>query len=130
MLISLNYQFDCTAGSLLELFVSILEQRQVVAAEFYKFFCIVASVPAKLRELKMFRRVFVVSLMAVLPMLAVAQEKAVETDPLAQYRAEATKKWEAEIVKLEEQDRNQPDPKDGILFIGSSSIRMWSRLAN
>jgi lysophospholipase L1-like esterase len=76
----------------------------------------------------MFRRVFVVSLMAVLPMLAVAQEKAVETDPLAQYRSEATKKWEAEIVKLEEQDRNQPDPKDGILFIGSSSIRMWSSL--
>lgn len=76
----------------------------------------------------MIRRIFVLSLLAALPMLAVAQEKAVETDPLAQYRAEATKKWEAEIVKLEQSDRSQPDPKDAILFIGSSSIRMWTSL--
>ena len=60
------------------------------------------------------------------PLLAVAQDKAGEADPLSQYRAHATEKWEAEIAKLEAQDRSHPDPEDAILFIGSSSIRRWT----
>jgi lysophospholipase L1-like esterase len=58
-----------------------------------------------------------------------AQDAAGPTDPLAAYRAQAEKQWEAEIVKLEEQDQSQPDPNDAILFIGSSSIRLWKDLA-
>jgi lysophospholipase L1-like esterase len=34
-------------------------------------------------------------------------------------------RWEDAIQKFEESDRQQPPPQDGILFIGSSSIRMW-----
>ncbi|MBS1810099.1 MAG: hypothetical protein JST84_18205 [Acidobacteria bacterium] len=41
----------------------------------------------------------------------------------------ATSKWESEIRKFEEADRQNPPPKNGVLFIGSSSIRMWKDLA-
>ena len=37
-------------------------------------------------------------------------------------------KWESEIVAFEASDRTNPPPKDCILFVGSSSIRMWSTL--
>jgi lysophospholipase L1-like esterase len=63
-----------------------------------------------------------------LPQVALAQEKSAGSDPLSQYRVSATEKWEAEIIKLEQQDRSQPDPRDAILFIGSSSIRRWTDL--
>ncbi len=36
-----------------------------------------------------------------------------------------TNKWEAEIRKFEESDRRNPPPKGAVLFIGSSSIRLW-----
>jgi GDSL-like Lipase/Acylhydrolase family len=36
--------------------------------------------------------------------------------------------WEKEIAVFEARDRTNPPPRDGILFIGSSSIRMWSSL--
>ncbi len=48
---------------------------------------------------------------------------------LAKYREKATEKWEADIQKLEKIDQSQPDPADPILFLGSSSIRMWKDLA-
>ncbi len=38
-------------------------------------------------------------------------------------------KWEKEISAFEAKDRDQPPEKGGILFIGSSSIRMWKTLA-
>lgn len=38
-------------------------------------------------------------------------------------------KWEPEIAKFEEADRNSPPPKGAVLFIGSSSIRLWQNLA-
>jgi lysophospholipase L1-like esterase len=50
-------------------------------------------------------------------------------DPIAQYRAAATEKWETAIKKLEELDKTQPDPPQAVLFIGSSSIRLWKDLA-
>jgi lysophospholipase L1-like esterase len=38
-------------------------------------------------------------------------------------------KWEKEIAAFEASDKTKPPPQDGILFIGSSSIRMWTTLA-
>ncbi len=35
------------------------------------------------------------------------------------------KKWGAAIAGFEQQDRQKAPPKDAILFVGSSSIRMW-----
>jgi lysophospholipase L1-like esterase len=34
-------------------------------------------------------------------------------------------RWEAEIRKFEEQDKVEPPPKEGAVFVGSSSIRLW-----
>jgi lysophospholipase L1-like esterase len=38
-------------------------------------------------------------------------------------------KWESEIAQIEKKHPAKPDEKGGIIFIGSSSIRMWSSLA-
>lgn len=38
-------------------------------------------------------------------------------------------KWETEIAAFETADRTNPPPKKAILFIGSSSIRLWKTLA-
>jgi lysophospholipase L1-like esterase len=38
-------------------------------------------------------------------------------------------KWEKEIAAYEAADRENPPPKGGILFIGSSTIRLWKTLA-
>ncbi|HVF86064.1 MAG TPA: SGNH/GDSL hydrolase family protein [Pyrinomonadaceae bacterium] len=46
----------------------------------------------------------------------------------AQQQPATTNKWEAEIRKFEEADRKTPPPKDAVLFVGSSSIRLWSSL--
>jgi len=37
-------------------------------------------------------------------------------------------RWEKEIAAFEAKDRTSPPPKNGILFIGSSTIRMWKTL--
>lgn len=34
-------------------------------------------------------------------------------------------RWEKSILAFESQDKKAPPPTDGILFVGSSSIRMW-----
>jgi lysophospholipase L1-like esterase len=39
-----------------------------------------------------------------------------------------SKKWEGEISAFEARDRTNPPPKNCIVFVGSSSIRMWSTL--
>ncbi len=38
-------------------------------------------------------------------------------------------KWEKEVAAYEAADRQSPPPKRGILFIGSSTIRLWKTLA-
>jgi lysophospholipase L1-like esterase len=38
-------------------------------------------------------------------------------------------KWEKEVAAYEVSDRQNPPPKGGILFIGSSTIRLWKTLA-
>lgn len=40
-----------------------------------------------------------------------------------------TNRWEKDIAAFEAQDRTNPPPKGAILFIGSSSIRLWKTLA-
>ena len=40
------------------------------------------------------------------------------------------KKWETEIKKFEESDRQNPPPKHAVVFIGSSSIQSWKSLAD
>lgn len=48
---------------------------------------------------------------------------------LAKYRDTATKRWGKEIEKLEARDQREQDPPDAILFVGSSSIRLWETIA-
>ena len=38
-------------------------------------------------------------------------------------------KWEKEISAYEQMDRTNPPPKKAVLFIGSSTIRMWKSLS-
>lgn len=50
-------------------------------------------------------------------------------DPIAAYRQAAVERWEEEIRKLEKLDQTEADPEHAILFLGSSSIRLWTELA-
>lgn len=43
--------------------------------------------------------------------------------------ADAAKQWEPAIQAFEKQDREESYPSDSILFMGSSSIRLWTTLA-
>lgn len=52
-----------------------------------------------------------------------------ESTKLAELKVEAEKRWEKDIKNLEELDRKQTDSPDSILFIGSSSIRLWESMA-
>jgi lysophospholipase L1-like esterase len=38
-------------------------------------------------------------------------------------------RWEKEMVAFEKADRTNPPPKNAVLFIGSSGIRLWKTLA-
>ncbi|MBA8886490.1 lysophospholipase L1-like esterase [Dokdonella fugitiva] len=38
--------------------------------------------------------------------------------------------WETEIARFEAADRAAPPPPGGVVFVGSSSIRLWSTLAD
>ncbi len=44
---------------------------------------------------------------------------------LAKYRDAAIANWSAEIAALEARDRTETHPDDSILFVGSSSVRLW-----
>jgi lysophospholipase L1-like esterase len=47
---------------------------------------------------------------------------------VAQRPDTATSQWEGDIEKFERADSLHPPPQDAILFVGSSSIRMWKTL--
>lgn len=47
--------------------------------------------------------------------------------PFAKYE-EAAKSWEPEIRQLEARDKTEKHPDNAILFIGSSSIRLWDKI--
>lgn len=54
---------------------------------------------------------------------------ALHAEPVATPAADPFAKWEKEIAAFEEKDRDNPPPKGGIVFVGSSSIRKWVTLA-
>ena len=43
--------------------------------------------------------------------------------------AAASSQWEPDIRRFEEEDRRNPPTAGGVVFVGSSSIRMWESLA-
>lgn len=49
------------------------------------------------------------------------------TADMSKYR-EASKTWENEIRQLEAKDKTEKDPDNAILFVGSSSIRIWKNI--
>jgi lysophospholipase L1-like esterase len=58
-------------------------------------------------------------LLLVTALLFLARTGAAQTAPPAD-------KWEKEIAGFEAQDQKSPPPKDAVLFVGSSSIRLWN----
>lgn len=64
------------------------------------------------------KKVFVLTLLAIL---------FIHCDSLKQYESGA-RYWEADIQKLEARDQIETYPDDAILFVGSSSIRLWSTI--
>lgn len=63
-----------------------------------------------------------IGLSILLPALATAQEPA--TKPAAS-AVPAANKWDAAFAAFDAADKKTPPPKDAVLFVGSSSIRMW-----
>jgi hypothetical protein len=49
--------------------------------------------------------------------------------PLIDARAQDPTRFEADIQAFESIDRVSPPPADPVLFVGSSSIRMWTDVA-
>jgi lysophospholipase L1-like esterase len=67
-------------------------------------------------------RAFLFTFAALLcPSFADEPQPAAKADPFA--------RWEKEIAAFEAADKKSPPPQGGILFIGSSTIRMWTSLA-
>jgi lysophospholipase L1-like esterase len=65
-------------------------------------------------------------LLAILPAGLLGQQV-----PGGQYAATRNyAQWEKEVAAYEATDRQSPPPKGGILFIGSSTIRLWKTLAD
>jgi lysophospholipase L1-like esterase len=56
--------------------------------------------------------------------LSLAAQTAVTTNP-----PPGAARWAKDIAAFEAADRINPPPKDAILFVGSSSIRLWTNLA-
>ena len=49
--------------------------------------------------------------------------------PLAAADQSGSRRWEPEIRAFEKADRANPPPREAIVFVGSSTIRMWQTLA-
>lgn len=50
-------------------------------------------------------------------------------DLLDKYKAAALEKWASELKRIEALDARETDPPNAILFLGSSSIRLWEDIA-
>ena len=50
-------------------------------------------------------------------------------EPAPQAAVPPPVRWENEIAAFEKADGAQPPPSDGVVFLGSSNIRMWNTLA-
>lgn len=67
-------------------------------------------------------RLFGVFLLFLLPHVSQGQ------NVVDKYRSAAVQRWEEEIEKLEELDKRESYSDDSVLFIGSSSIRLWKTI--
>jgi hypothetical protein len=47
--------------------------------------------------------------------------------PLAKYE-QSSRVWENDILRFEQLDRTVKDPENAVLFVGSSSIKLWSNI--
>lgn len=72
---------------------------------------------------------FPVSFLCLLLPLFAAFAPQLRAEPAPVPAADPFAKWEKEIAAFEEKDRENPPPKGGIVFVGSSSIRKWVTLA-
>lgn len=72
--------------------------------------------------------VWLLAALAVLPFLTARPAVAAEAEgdkPVAVEPARGDAKWEKTIAEFERRDAEAPPPKGAILFVGSSSVRMW-----
>lgn len=62
---------------------------------------------------------------------AIAQDQVVphNRNVVEKYRQAASERWEKDIQQLEALDKTESYPDDAVLFIGSSSIRLWKSIA-
>ena len=68
-------------------------------------------------------------LLRLLIVLALAFAPVLRADDQAPAKAHDFAKWESEIAAFEKADAQTPPAKGGIVFVGSSSIRLWKTLA-
>ena len=68
-------------------------------------------------------------LLRLLAVLALACAPAPRADDKAPAKAHNFAQWENEIAAFEKADAQNPPAKGGIVFVGSSSIRLWKTLA-
>lgn len=55
---------------------------------------------------------------------------AVQPSPAATAAVVPTDRWEKDIADFEQADRDQPPAQGGVVFLGSSNIRMWTTMAD
>lgn len=57
--------------------------------------------------------------------LVAERQRDTEPSVVAEFETDARKRWEPKIQELEALDRSEQHPADSVLFVGSSSIRLW-----
>ena len=65
-----------------------------------------------------------------LALVLLAPATASEPVDLEKYRAASEKKWAKAIDEFDERNKAEKHPDDSILFIGSSSIRLWETIGD
>ena len=75
------------------------------------------------------KRLFLIAVFALAACTSPAAVAEVQTPPAAQ-TLPADAPFRDEILRFAEQDRENPPPACPVLFVGSSSIRMWSSLTD
>src|SRR5438132_1081545 len=65
---------------------------------------------------------------ATMPLIAAAAMALLQQPTLSAQENAAVAKWEPEIKAFEAEDKTNPPPPGAILFVGSSSIRLWKTL--
>lgn len=71
------------------------------------------------------RLLFLILVCGLAPHLARAQAVAEPASDAEKKEQQRVAKWEPQIKAFEEQDAKNPPPAGGVVFVGSSSIRLW-----